>query len=41
MYDGISSAMSQAGPYGKIVSGAMQAAKAIGDVAQWAGGGTD
>ena len=41
MYDGISSAMSNAGPYGKIVSGAMQAGKAIGDIAQWAGGGTD
>ena len=41
VYDGISNAMSNAGAFGKIVSGAMQAGKAIGDIAQWAGGGTD
>jgi hypothetical protein len=41
MYDGLSNVISQAGPYGKIISGAMQAGKAIGDIAQWAGGGTD
>ena len=41
VYDGLSNAISKAGPYGKIISGAMQAGKAIGDIAQWAGGGTD
>ena len=41
MYDGLSNVISKAGPYGKIISGAMQAGKAIGDIAQWAGGGTD
>ena len=41
MYDGAASAISNFGPWGKVIGTAMQAAGAVGDIAQSMGGGTD
>ena len=41
VYDGAAEAVSQMGPWGKVVGTAMQAAGAVGDIAQSMGGGTD
>ena len=41
MYDGAASVISNMGPWGKAVGTAMQAAGAVGDIAQSMGGGTD
>ena len=41
VYDGAAEAVSQMGPYGKLIGTGMKMAGAVGDIAQSMGGGTD